>query len=141
MKLRTNYSKNDWYRLLATLSLYAILGGTLILGAVNYFLIPAFQLSGMIAKFLNSADIKEKFTDYIKQYMKEKLHDDNDRIHYLVSTILVFFGVMFGTIMVFAWFITKSLQLPFWLSKKLHISPKMDLVVIKNDKFWFRWKL
>lgn len=138
MKLRTNYKTNDWIRFIITLSLYVIISSSSILIIIQYCLIPTIQTVGFVAKFLNE-DGNEEWQKYVDSWIKQnrsKQQAESIIISAIVSSFIIPAVLLFG----FSFIITKAVQLPFFLCKKLHISPQMDLVVIKNERFWFKMR-
>lgn len=137
MKLRTNYKKNDWIRFISTVTIFSIITFPLILVSVQYVLVPSVNAVGFVAKFLNT-DGKEQW----EQYLKEKIQsmDESQKEQVILSALFSSLALPVIIIFGFSFMITKFFQFGFWVPEKLKLAPNMDLVVIKNEKFWFRIK-
>lgn len=137
MNLRTNYTQKDWSRFLFYYGVILFSMGFLVWCAVNYFLFPAIDVLNLITgkANANNFELAKKSGVYIINGLRQKYGDDSP---FVLVTILL--ACLFMIIYAFIRIISMLCLVPIWLANKLHLSPKMSLVVIKNDKFWFRIK-
>lgn len=138
MKLRTNYTKNDWYRFGLVWFIHLVLFGGMIVFSMNYFFVPGVEMLGVAGNVMKKDDYS--MAKKIGAYLRAELGKKYDPEHLALSLILIAFGTIFGFILVFIRLVSLGWIIPDIICRKLKLYPRMSLVVIKNDKFWFRMR-
>ena len=138
MKLRTNYTKQDWYKFIATWSICLSVMAVYLLFGMNYFLLPAIDMLSSVTNKMteNDGELAIKAGNFLRDQLGTKYSPEQ----ILTSMMFAFMFSIVGGIVLFIQFMNWSLDVAYWGCKKLGLVPNMALVVIKNDRLWFRAK-
>lgn len=127
MKLSTNYSKSDWYRLGLSLFLIFIIPLSVTVYCIVSLWIPYLDMWGDYLKFSTERDDVKFFKDWatLKGWS--------------IDQMLIFWGLLWGggvgfSITIILILSAKLMNFMLWVVKKIDIIPKMKLVVFWNGK-------
>lgn len=135
--ISTNYSKNDWLRLVGTIGIIyfcLVLTGSFF---VYYFFIPFLDEINIMLDFIGRPDVAPHFWQHWAKSKQIPVTDEavlNDAAstagRIIFSMALWFVGYLAILVKVTSYAIK--------LCKKLKINPIMALVVFKKKRYWFK---
>jgi len=131
--IKTNYEYKNWIELIVFFTVFIVILITPIIAYMEFVFTPILNGHLDFLNFINNDGVIERYGEYLRNQIADEQITLDEFSSAMLSMILLVLGPLFLVFPILI-IIPYCIGFAYWICKKAHILPMLQLVIIRNDK-------